>query len=139
MSAKRIKLTPLMKINTSGGDVLHGLKKNEDSFIGYGETYFSMIDYQSIKAWKMHLEMTLNLIVPVGKVRFVFCDSTEDTSFRVEDIGEENYSRLTIPPKIWFGFKGISKKTSLVVNIADLTHDDNEVIKKDPKLFKYKW
>ena len=65
MSTKRIKLTPLMKINTSGGDVLHGLKKNEDSFIGYGETYFSMIDYQSIKAWKMHLEMTLNLIVPI--------------------------------------------------------------------------
>tara|TARA_Y100000816_G_C25994489_1_gene519505 strand:- start:374 stop:793 length:420 start_codon:yes stop_codon:yes gene_type:complete len=139
MSTKRIKLTPLMKINTSGGDVLHGLKKNEDSFIGYGETYFSMIDYQSIKAWKMHLEMTLNLIVPVGKVRFVFCDSVEDTTFRVEDIGEENYSRLTIPPKIWFGFKGISKKTSLVVNIANLTHDDKEVIKKDTKFFRYKW
>lgn len=128
-----------MKIKTSGGDVLHGLKKNEDSFSGYGETYFSMIDYQSIKAWKMHLEMTLNLIVPVGKVRFVFCDSVEDTSFRVEDIGEGNYSRLTIPPKIWFGFKGISKKTSLVVNIANLTHDDKEVIKKDTKFFRYKW
>ena len=31
-----------------------------------------MVKSGSIKGWKKHLEMTMNLIVPLGMVRFVF-------------------------------------------------------------------
>ena len=40
----------------------------------FGEIYFSNINSLCIKAWKKHKIMTLNLIVPIGKVRFVFHD-----------------------------------------------------------------
>ena len=83
--------------------------------------------------------MTLNLVVPLGKVRFVFCDPLNEGSFRVEDVGEGNYVRLTVPPGIWFGFQGIALQQSLVTNIADLQHDPAEVERKAVSSFDYQW
>ena len=48
--------------------------------------------------------MTLNLVVPIGMVRFVFLDSQSSKVSRVEDIGEKNYARPTVPPGL-VGFK----------------------------------
>ena len=45
-------------------------------------------------------------------------------------IGEENYSRITVPPMIWFGFKGISLNTSYILNISNEIHDPLEVERK---------
>ena len=36
------------------------------------ETYFSVINFNKVKAWKFHKKMSLNLFVSKGKVRFVF-------------------------------------------------------------------
>ena len=102
----QIKISPLKQIpSVHGGDVLHALKTNEESFQGFGEAYFSWIELGSIKAWKQHIRMTMNLLVPVGTVCFVFSDS-DRKSFRELRIGSDFYCRITVPPKIWFGFKG---------------------------------
>ena len=50
-------------------------------------------------------------------------------------IGEDNYARITVPPNIWFGFKGVSSKTSFILNISDLSHDPSEVERKPAKFF----
>jgi len=134
-----IRITQLSIIDVEGGKVLHGIKKNDIGYIGLGEVYFSYIISKAVKAWKKHNRMTLNLVVPLGKVRFVFCDPFRDGHYRVEDIGEGNYVRLTVPPGIWFGFQGISLKPSLVTNIADLQHDSAEVEKKPISSFDYQW
>ena len=67
-----VVLSKLKRINVTGGDVLHCLRANEKSFEKFGEAYFSFIEMNHVKAWKRHLKMKMNLIVPVGKVRFVF-------------------------------------------------------------------
>jgi dTDP-4-dehydrorhamnose 3,5-epimerase len=134
----QIRVTPLQKIATLGGDVWHALKSTEESFQGFGEAYFSWVEARSIKAWKQHLRMTMNLVVPLGSVRFVFHDLATRT-FREEIIGESNYQRLTVPPKIWFGFQGISAKTSLVLNLANLPHDPAEVERKMKEEIHFKW
>ena len=36
--------THLSKIPTDGGDVLHGIKNNEETYFGFGEAYFSNIN-----------------------------------------------------------------------------------------------
>ena len=100
----KIKVTPLKIIKSPLGNVMHALKKKELNNWVFGEAYFSKIKFDKIKSWKYHLKMTLNLVVPYGKVKFVFYSSREDL-FRVIEIGEKQYSRLTVPPKIWFGFK----------------------------------
>jgi dTDP-4-dehydrorhamnose 3,5-epimerase len=97
-----------------------------------------MIDQGAIKAWKLHQRMTLNLVVPIGEVHFVFY--AEDGSLRHEEtIGASNYARLTVPPKIWFGFQGIAAPFSLILNVADITHEPDEVLRRPIKEFDYVW
>lgn len=133
-----IILTPLRKISVSGGDVLHALRHSDNGYIGFGEAYFSIIDYGVIKAWKLHQKMTLNLIVPFGEVRFVFI-SSDFTQRREECIGISNYARLTVPPGIWFGFEGLASPSSMLLNISDIEHDSSEIQRMDIDDFKQKF
>ena len=135
----KIKVTKLSTFSLDSGNVLHAIKNDDPGYNGMGEVYFSFINPKAIKAWKLHYRMTLNLVVPIGVVRFVFLDPQNPEDSRVVEIGEENYSRLTVPPGIWFGFEGLSSKPSLVTNIADLKHDPNEVSKKNITDFDFKW
>ena len=36
-----------------------------------------------------------------------------------------------MPPKIWFGFKGIGKSESIILNITNIEHNPKEDRKKD--------
>ena len=132
-----INVTPLKRFHLKEGDVLHGLKANEKQYYGFEEAYFSFIKSGRIKAWKRHLKMTMNIIVPIGSVLFNFYDKSEK-EIMVITIGEKNYSRITVPPKIWFGFKGLGKKDSLVLNISNIIHDPKEVEKKDLNYLSFK-
>ena len=117
--------TQLKVIPSVDGNVLHGIRSTDKSFVGFEEAYFSFINQDHVKAWKCHKKMTLNLIVPVGKVKFVFYSQRENI-FRVIEIGEKQYSRLTIPPKIWFGFQGIGKSESIIMSLTNIQHDPNQ-------------
>lgn len=124
-----IEVSSLKRIEVDGGDVMHAIKKTDQSFAGFGEAYFSNIFDSHIKAWKLHSEMTMNLIVPLGRVRFVFAETAKlgNFIFRVEEIGEGCYCRITVPPGIWFGFQGRGGQNNLVLNISNVLHHPNEV------------
>jgi dTDP-4-dehydrorhamnose 3,5-epimerase len=136
-----IKVTPLSRIETSGGDVLHAMKQNDLGYKGFGEAYFSWVSARAIKAWKLHTKMTMNLVVPVGQVRFVFrCINAQGADeFRVEEIGFNRFVRITVPPGVWFGFKGVDINQSLILNIANIIHDPNEVKRLTLKDINYDW
>ncbi len=137
VSVNSVLITPLKKIEVIGGDIMHGLKKTDNGFKDFGEIYFSIIKRDSIKAWKRHLQMTLNLVVPVGYVQFAFIDN--NGNIREELVGQDRYVRLTIPPLIWFGFKGLYKYDSIVMNVADMVHNDSEVERRELKSFNFLW
>ena len=71
--------TELSIIDGDAGSVFHGIKKHDKGFKEFGEVYFSTVIKDSIKAWKLHKQMTLNLIVPVGSVLFCFVDVRENS------------------------------------------------------------
>lgn len=137
MTVDQILITPLKRIALAGGDVLHAMKRDDPGYVDFGEVYFSIVKNHAIKAWKRHLKMTLNFVVPVGIVRFVFIDDLG--CMREELVGTDNYVRLTIPPKIWFGFKGETPPHSLLMNIADIHHDPDEIERKSVDEFKFDW
>lgn len=137
ISVEQVMVTPLKRITLAGGDVLHGIKSNDPGFVMFGEAYFSLIEEGAIKAWKRHLRMTLNLVVPVGVVQFVFVD--EDGVKREETVGLNKYARLTVPPGLWFGFKGLASPYSLLMNVADIPHDPAEVERKELDEIQYDW
>ena len=134
----KIKKTPLKIIKLSAGNIMRALNKNELKNWTFGEAYFSKIRHNKIKAWKYHKKMKLNLMVPYGKVRFVFY-SHKYKKFRIEEIGEKNYFRLTVPSKIWFGFKGISKKESIILNIAYIKHSKKEILRCAKNEINFNW
>ena len=135
---KNIKLVKLKRIKNSNGDLLRVLRKSENEYSKFGEAYFTFIKKNKTKGWKKHYKMKSNIVVPIGKVRFVFFDEKND-SFREETIGENNYFRLTIPPKVWFAFQGVYKSDSLILNMSNMIHDDKEEIKIPLKDINYSW
>ena len=138
LSLDDILITPLSRIPTVGGDVLHAMKKSDVGYSDFGEAYLSWVDGGATKGWKRHTKMIMNIIVPVGQVKFVFhLNGTE--KFRDESIGVDQYERITVPPGIWFGFQGLTKSQSLVLNIASIPHDPNEVERRELSEIKYNW
>ena len=140
----KIKKTSLKIITSEEGSVMHSLRKSEEDFFGFGESYFSTVEHNSIKAWKRHERMTLNLTVPVGSVKFVFIYDLnkyigEGKEYEEIIISPNTYLRLTVPPGIWFGFMGLSKNQNLVSNLANIKHDPHETMKAERNLFSYKW
>lgn len=132
-------VTELKKFSNEKGSIYHGIRKSDQGYSGFEEIYFSFIKTDAIKAWKMHKKMTLNLVVPIGEVRFNFIElSDNEVKNRFEiTIGKSNYSRITVPPSIIFGFKGISKDINIVTNISNLTHDDEECITFNAESFQF--
>ena len=137
-----VVITPLKDIATNNGSVLHAMRKSDDGFHGFGEAYFSIVNYRAIRGWKRHQNMTLNLIVPVGEIKFVLIDDRQpqrDIEQYEVALSRKNYSRLTIPPGIWVGFQGLSKNESMLLNLANLLHDPKESDHKEINQFSYRW
>ncbi len=120
-------LTPLQQIAHPKGDIFHVLKAQEASFHGFGEAYFTHIVQGETKGWRQHQKMRLNLVVPVGAVRFHLHDEATGLGSHVL-LGNapEHYARLTVPPGIWMAFSGVGSGTNLVLNLASIPHDPAE-------------
>jgi dTDP-4-dehydrorhamnose 3,5-epimerase len=139
-----VVVTPLREIETSGGNVFHAIKEGEAGYHGFGEAYFSTIQSGMIKPWKRHNKMTLNLVVPIGMIRFVMFDDRLDSisshSFAEVTLGNPgHYARLTVPPGIWMAFQGVALETSWLLNVADLLHDPKEADRRTLNEIMYDW
>ena len=141
MMIKDVLITPLDIIDTPGGNVMHAMKESDAGFFSFGEAYFSEIYSNTIKAWIRHKDMTLNLVVPIGSIRFVLFDDRVELNGKFQEviISRDNYCRLTIPPMIWMGFQGLSAGESVLLNIANIKHDPVEVDKKNVEEIEFNW
>ena len=139
-----VLITPLREIETQGGNVFYAMKASESGYRGFGEAYFSTMQSGKVKPWKRHNQMTLNLVVPVGKIRFVIFDDRADSRSKgkfVEVIlgRPEQYARLTVPPGLWMAFQGVAEGTSWLLNVADLAHDPAESERRPLVEIPYDW
>lgn len=119
--------TPLRRIAHPKGDLFHVLKCGEEDFKGFGEAYFTTVLHGQAKGWKRHTVMHMNLIVPVGCVRFYVYDEKQARTTHF-DLGPDNYGRLSVPPGMWVAFKGMGSELNLVLNLASIPHDPTESV-----------
>lgn len=136
-------LTPLKTILHPKGNIFHGMKKSDPGFAGFGEAYFSTVNHGDIKGWKKHTQMTMNLVVPIGEIRFVMHDgratSRNRGSYAEVTLSRRNYRRLTVPPGVWVAFQGVGSDCNLLLNLANLEHDPNESENVALDTFAYAW
>jgi dTDP-4-dehydrorhamnose 3,5-epimerase len=136
-------LTPLKIIEVSGGNVMHAMKYGDPGFSDYGEAYFSLAEQNVIKAWKRHHKMILNIVVPVGQMRFVLFDDRDNSptwnKYQIVELSKKNYYRLTVPPMIWIGIQGMSENVSVLLNIASIQHDPEEIDRKKINEIDFEW
>lgn len=125
-----VMLTPLRRIPTGKGDVLHAMKATDPGYTGFGECYFSEVYSGQKKGWKRHNRMTLNLVVVTGAIRFTIANDEGETT-EVTLGPEVNYQRLTVAPGLWMAFEGVAETTSLLMDIIPEPHDPSECDKKD--------
>lgn len=134
---KKIKVFKLQKFKNPKGNVLRGFRKNDKFLKNSAEIYFSWINKNAIKGWKLHKKMTMNLVVPVGKVKFVFYNGK---NFKTIVVGEKNYNRIFVPNNIFFAFQNLYKEKSLVVNNASIIHKKkDEILKLSLDKIDYLW
>ena len=138
-------ITPLKKIPDERGCIYHMLREDSPVYERFGEIYFSLIHPSVIKAWHYHTRMKLNYACIHGQIKLVLYDDREDSLTRGNlmelFIGDENYVLVTIPARVWNGFKGIGTETAIVANCATILHDPNEILRDDPftKRIPYNW
>ena len=123
-----VSVTKRKQISDERGKIMHMLKATDTEYEKFGEIYFSCIYPGVVKAWHYHEVMALNYAVPVGQIKLVF-------------LGEDNYALVTVPPKVWNGFKGVGVGMAVVANCATIPHDPSEIRRLDPQDLKipYDW
>lgn len=133
-------------IKNKKGNIYKIINKNDENYKKFGELYLSKINYNQIKGWKLHKRMFMNLFVPFGKIKIIIVNELDKSlnkqnncKFKSYIISSRNNYIINIPPKKWFGFKGLSKPNSILGNFSNIIHNDNEVITKDIKYFNIDW
>ena len=145
MNIKDVIITKLKIIKDERGSGMHMMRNDSNIFKSFGEIYFSTIFKNSIKAWHLHKEATLNYACIKGRVKLVlFDDRTQSSSKGVYEeiiLSPQNYFLITIPPNIWNGFKGLDEEESIIANCLNLPHNEKEMVREDPysKKFNYNW
>lgn len=138
-------ITPLKIISDHRGSVMHMMRKDSKVFKSFGEIYFSTINENSIKAWHLHKNSTLNYACVYGSVKLVLYDDREKSTTKGEFqeimLSVKNYVLVTIPPNIWNGFKGLGQPSSIIANCLDLPHHESEMIRINhmDKKIDYEW
>ena len=145
MKIEGVVITELKIIRDERGQVMHMMRNDSDVFKSFGEIYFSTIFEDKIKAWHLHKEATLNYTCVFGKVKLVLFDDREQSktkgTYQELILSPENHRLITIPNKIWNGFKGLSKQESIIANCLTLPHNEAEMVRTEPNnvKFTYNW
>lgn len=136
----QVVISPMKHFQGADGDIFHIMRKDFPGFIDFGEVYISTVKVGRIKGWKKHEKMTLNIVVPIGQMKFVLFDEVNNLFSEVY-LSKDKYQRMTVPPGIWMGFQCMGEQESMLINFADIPHDPTEaaVLPLDNQLIRYQW
>ena len=98
-----VVITPLKQIPDERGKVMHMLKRTDPHFSGFGEIYFSVVNPGAVKAWKKHLQMTLNLAVIQGAAKLQKSGLVTIKKYRRRKKPNRSFTNITPekPNQIW--------------------------------------
>lgn len=140
-----VKIIPKKQIIDERGKIMHMIRNDDPNFTKFGEVYFSYSHPNTVKAWHLHKRMTVNYVCVVGKIKLVLFDDRPESSTKGElqeiFLTTENYSLVSVPPRVWNGFKSVENKFSIIANCSDIPHEAEEMSRRpfDDPYFNYSW
>jgi len=134
-------VTPLLQIPDNRGTVKRFIRVDEMSH-SFAECYITTIYRDVIKGWHGYYTKTMNFAVVSGMAKFVLYDTREDapTHEQIQELylGDYNYCRVTIPPKVMNAIQGISDISVMAV-VANEVFDEGITIRKTIEDIPYNW
>ena len=139
-----VLVLPLKIVGDERGNVMHVLRADAPHFQQFGEAYFSTIHAGVTKGWKLHKQSTSNMVVSVGRVRFVLHDVREGSPTRwqfqeiVLDVGDD-YCLLVIPPGVAYAWRNAEQVSAMVLNCASVPWSVEECLAIPMEAYPYTW
>lgn len=125
-----VKTKQLKVIPDERGRLTEMLRSDDDLFIKFGQCYMTTTYPGVIKAWHYHKIQTDNFVVVNGMFKVALYDTRDDSPTKGEVneffIGDFNPMLLQIPPGVYHGWKCISEREGVVVNVSTDTYNYKE-------------
>ena len=122
-----VRTKQLRVIPDERGRLTEMLRADDDLFLKFGQCYMTTTYPGVVKAWHYHKIQTDNFIVITGMFKVALFDSRDSSPTRGEVneffIGDFNPILLQIPPGVYHGWKCISEREGIVVNVSTETYD----------------
>ena len=132
MDKVKLYKTEIKKNNK--GNVIKYLERSKH-LSKISEVYFSEIHKNKIKAWKKNISSEQFLFVYEGRIKLVIFDDRNPEKNQISEyyIGKgSKYSRIFLPKKVWYGFKGLNKK-NVIINSIKIPHSKCKFFTKNLK------
>ena len=142
-----VRIKQLKVIPDERGRLTEMLRRDDELFIEFGQTYFTTMFPGVTKAWHYHKLQHDHFVCVRGMIKLVLYDEREGSSTHgvVNELflGDHNPQLVQIPPNVWHGFKNIGESESLIVNVTtkpyDYQHPDEYRIDPHENHIPYKW
>lgn len=135
---KGVKLKPLKVIPDERGRLMEVVRCDDEIFSKFGQVYVTTAYPGVVKAWHFHNNQEDIFTVLSGMMKIVLYDGREEspTHGQINEffLGERNPKALKIPPRVIHGFKCISEREAMVMNVVSepYNYDKPDEFRIDP-------
>jgi len=103
------------------GRLFEMLRRDEPLFMKFGQVYCTTVNCGVVKGWHYHKKQVDNFVCVSGMIKLVAYDSRPRSSTKgvVNEffIGTHNPLLVQIPAGVYHGFKGLSHREAIVINM----------------------
>jgi dTDP-4-dehydrorhamnose 3,5-epimerase len=125
-----VKVKDLRVIPDERGRLMEILRCDDEAFAKFGQVYMTTAYPGVVKAWHYHKIQIDNMAVVSGMMKLVLYDGREQSPTKGEVMeiffGEHRPCLVTIPAMVYHGFKCISDKEAIVVNVPTEPYNRRE-------------
>ena len=125
-----VRVKQLKVIPDERGRLMEMLRRDDEFFIEFGQTYLTTMFPGVTKAWHYHKLQHDHFVCVRGMIKLVLYDEREGspTNGVVNEffLGDHNTQLVQIPPDVWHGFKNIGETESLIVNVVTRPYDPGQ-------------
>jgi dTDP-4-dehydrorhamnose 3,5-epimerase len=125
-----VRVKKLRVIPDERGRLMEMLRRDDELFVGFGQTYMTTMYPGVTKAWHYHKLQTDHFVCVRGMIKLALYDERESSPTKgvVNEffLGEHNEQLVQIPPDVWHGFKNIGETEAIVVNLTTHTYNYQE-------------